>query len=167
MTEVRLAFEPLVALDPQITGVEYNPQLAQVAGGSDMMIVARFQLVMGATEHPLSLCLSFQGCFLPQDGRLGRERQRARPDAPRGGRTRLAAGLQEIPVDVSVRFRGTDADPLELAGLRVGDVVRLQHPAQAPLDVTAADVVFAHATPGVQGRRLAALVVAPSNQENS
>ena len=47
------------------------------------------------------------------------------------------------------------------------DVVRLQHPAQAPLDVTAADVVFAHATPGVRGRRLAALVVAPSNQENS
>ncbi len=79
----------------------------------------------------------------------------------------MTAGLQEIPVDVAVRFRATAADPMELAGLQVGDVVRLQHPSQAPLDVTAADVVFAHATPGVQGRRLAALVVAPSNQENS
>ena len=63
--------------------------------------------------------------------------------------------------------RAPPADPVELAGLQVGDVVRLKHPAQAPLDVTAADVVFAHATPGSQGRRLAALVVAPSNQENS
>jgi flagellar motor switch protein FliM len=168
VTEVRLAFEPLVALDPQITGIEYNPQLAQVAGGSDMMIVARFQLVMGATEHPLSLCLSFQGLlpYLKGADSAGSvpERDRSRRQE---ARTRLAAGLQEIPVDVAVRFRSTDADPLELAGLRVGDVVRLQHPAQAPLDVTAADVVFAHATPGVRGRRLAALVVAPSNQENS
>ena len=40
---------------------------------------------------------------------------------------------------------------MELAGLQVGDVVRLAHPAAAPLDVTAADVVFAHATPGRPG----------------
>jgi len=60
-----------------------------------------------------------------------------------------------------VRFRATTADPVELAGLSVGDVVRLRHPADAPLDVSAADVVFAHATPGSHGRRLACLIVAP------
>ena len=54
---------------------------------------------------------------------------------------------------------------MELSGLQVGDVVRLRHPAAAPLDVTAADVVFAHATPGSQGQRLAALVVAAPTQE--
>jgi flagellar motor switch protein FliM len=75
--------------------------------------------------------------------------------------------MQEVPIEVAVRFRGTLADPLELSGLEVGDVVRLKHPAQAPLDVTAADVVFAHATPGAQGTRLAALVVAAPLQENS
>lgn len=166
--EVRVAFEPLVALDPQITAVEYSPQLAQVAGSSDMMIVARLQLRMGAQEHQLSLCMSFTGLLpflkVADSADNVNERDRARRQ---DARTRIAAGMQEIPVDVTVRFRATAADPLELAGLQVGDVVRLQHPAQAPLDVTAADVVFAHATPGVQGRRLAALVVAPSNQENS
>ena len=166
--EVRVAFETLVPLEPNITGVEYSPQLAQVAGASDMMIVARFQLVMGVHEHPLSLCISFPGLlpFLKVADSAGNvsDRDRARRQ---DARTRLTAGLQEIPVDVSVRFRATGADPMELAGLQVGDVVRLQHPSQAPLDVTAADVVFAHATPGLQGRRLAALVVAPSNQENS
>jgi flagellar motor switch protein FliM len=168
VAEVRVAFENLVALEPVITGVEYNPQLAQVAGSSDMMIVARFGLVMGGTEHPLSLCMSFTG-MLPflkvadSDESVNERDRLRRQDA----RTRLTAGLQDVPVDVAVRFRATGADPLELAGLQVGDVVRLKHPSQAPLDVTAGDVVFAHASPGVQGRRLAALVVAPPHQENS
>ena len=168
IAEVRYAFSSLVTLDPRVTAVEYSPQLAQVASSSDIMVVARFQLGMGEALHPLSLCMSFSG-LLPvlkvaasTDNVNDRDRLR-REEA----RTRLTAGLQDIPVDVSVRFRATGADPLELAGLQVGDVVRLEHPAQAPLDVTAAGVVFAHVTPGSQGRRLAALVVAPSNQENT
>jgi flagellar motor switch protein FliM len=167
VAEVRYAFSSLVALDPRVTTVEYSPQLAQVAAASDVVVVARHTLRMGDAEFPLSVCMSFSG-LLPYlnaadsvDTVTERDRH-LREDASQ----RLAAGLQEIPVDVLVRFRTTEADPLELAGLRVGDVVRLNHPAQAPLDVTAADVVFAHATPGSQGRRLAALVVAPSNQEN-
>ena len=166
--EVRVAFESLVDLEPVITAVEYSPQLAQVAGASDIMVVARFELAMGTTVQPLSLCMSFSGLLpflkVADSADNVNERDRVRRQE---SRARLTAGLQEIPVDVSVRFRATAADPLELAGLQVGDVVRLQHPSQAPLDVTAADVVFGHATPGVQGRRLAALVVAPSNQENS
>ncbi len=79
---------------------------------------------------------------------------------------RLAAGMQTVPVDVAIRFRNTAADPIELSGLQVGDVVKLRHPAAAPLDVVAADVVFAHASPGAQGPRLAALVVASPTQEN-
>jgi len=168
IAEVRYAFSSLVVLDPHITTVEYSPQLAQVAGASDVMVVARHQLRMGERDYPLSICMSFTG-LLPylnvvDAADLVNERdRRLRADASE----RLAEGLQEIPVDVSIRFRSTDADPLELAGLRIGDVVRLKHPAQAPLDVTAADVVFAHATPGSQGRRLAALVVTPANQEIS
>ena len=48
----------------------------------------------------------------------------------------------------------------DVGTLAVGDVIRLAHPAAAPLDVTVDDVVFAHATPGTHGRRLAAQIVA-------
>lgn len=168
VAEVRYGLSTLVAVDPVIVGVEYSPQLAQIANATDAMVVARFVLRRDEVEHPFTIALSFNG-LLPYLNASGgsavvSERERAaRADAS----ARLAAGIQEVPVDVSVRFRGTVADPLELSGLLVGDVVRLRHPAQAPLDVTAADVVFAHATPGTQGTRLAALVVAAPLQENS
>ena len=168
VAELRYAFTSLVVLEPRITTVEYNPQLAQVAAGSDPMVVARLRLAMRGREYPLSVAFSFAG-LLPflnaaESSDVVNDRDRARREE---AATRLAAGLQEIPVDVSVRFRGTPVDPMELVGLEVGHVVRLRHPSQAPLDVTAADVVFAHATPGSQGHRLAALVVTPLTEEKS
>jgi flagellar motor switch protein FliM len=158
----------MVELDARISSVEYSPQLAQVAPSSEMMVVARLVLRMGETEHPLSVALSlsnlmpFVSAAASADGLTESERQ-ARSVAT----GHLTAALQDVPVDVAVRYRPTRANPLELAGLAVGDVVRLKHPAQAPLDVVAADVVFAHATAGSQGRNLAALVVASVNQENA
>jgi flagellar motor switch protein FliM len=168
VAEVRYALSTLVAIEPEIVGVEYSPQLAQLANATDAMVVARFALRRGDVEHPLTLAMSFNGLlpFLnaPGGSEVVSDRERAqRAEAS----ARLASGFQEVPVDVAVRFRGTVADPLELSGLQVGDIVRLKHPAEAPLDVTAADVVFAHATPGTQGTRLAALVVAAPLQENS
>jgi flagellar motor switch protein FliM len=168
VAEFRYAFSTLGSFDPEVRAVEYSPQLAQVAAASDAMVVARLRLRMRDREYPLSVALSFPG-LLPflsaaETAEVTNERDRARREQ---ASARLMAGLQEIPVDVSVRFRSTTVDPLELIGLEVGNVVRLEHPAQAPLDVTAADVVFAHATAGSQGQRLAALVVAPLNQETS
>jgi flagellar motor switch protein FliM len=165
VAEVRHAFADIVQLTPVVKGVEYNPQLAQVAGGSDAMLVARFVLRLGETEHPVSLCLSFSGLlpFLSAAEATEQVSERERAEREQSSR-RLAAGMQTVPVDVAIRFRTTTADPIELSGLRVGDVVKLRHPAAAPLDVVAADVVFAHATPGAQGSRLAALVVAPPTQ---
>ena len=167
VAEFRYAFSSIVPVEPVVLGIEYSPHLAQVANASDVMIVARFMLHRGEVEFPISLCLSFNGLvpFLTAAGNSDTVSERERL-ARIESSSRLRAGLQEVPVEVSVRFRATLADPMELSGLRLGDVVRLKHPAQAPLDVTAADVVFAHATPGTQGPNLAALVVASPHQEN-
>jgi flagellar motor switch protein FliM len=168
VAEVRYALSTLVGVEPVIVGTEYSPQLAQIANATDAMVVARFVLRRDGSEHAFSLAMSFAGVlpYLTASGgsAVVSDRERlARAEA----QTMLAAGIQEVPVDVAVRFRGTVADPVELSGLRVGDVVRLRHPAQAPLDVTAADIVFAHATPGAQGTRLAARVVATPSQERA
>jgi flagellar motor switch protein FliM len=52
-----------------------------------------------------------------------------------------------------------------LKGLEPGSVLRLNHPASAPLDVTLDNKVFAHASPGTHRRKLAALIVATPEKE--
>lgn len=168
VTEVRYALSSLVPVEPAIVGTEYNPQLAQIANATDAMVVARFVFRREELEQSFSLAMSFNGVlpYLNANGGSAEVSERERT-ARAEAQALIAAGIQEVPVDVAVRFRGTVADPLELSGLQLGDVVRLRHPAQAPLDVTAADIVFAHATPGSQGTRLAARVVATPSQERA
>ena len=161
LSELRYSLEGIVALDPVISGVEYSPQFAQAAGAADVMVIATFDLKLAETDHQMSLCLPFSG-LLPH--LVNASAPTPVSDRERVQRAQAAALLHErfheVPLDVKVTLRSTRLSPDDIGTLAVGDVIRLSHPAAAPLDVTVDGVVFAHATPGVRGKRLAAQIVA-------
>ncbi|KAA1417694.1 flagellar motor switch protein FliM [Nocardioides humilatus] len=158
--EMRYSLAPVVPVEPVITGQEYSPQFAQVAGASDVMVVVTFDLRINERADQVTICLPFSG-LLPHltdaagSGAISDRERHQRTEATR----LLKEQLAEVPVAVAVRFRSTTLDPATLAALKPGDVVRIDHPAAAPLDVTVADNTFAHATVGSRGQRLAALIV--------
>ena len=160
LSEMRYSMSGVVPLDPMITGVEYSPQFAQVAGASDVMVVAELELRISDRTFRMTICLPFGG-LLPHLVKAAapvpvseRERQqRARASAE------LLLQFQKVPVDVSVRMRPTVLPPDLLSDLAPGDVLRLGHRAEAPLDVVVDGTTFAHATAGARGPRLAALIV--------
>jgi flagellar motor switch protein FliM len=158
--EMRYSLAPIVPLDPAVTGVEYSPQFAQVAGAADVMVVASFDLRIDERQNRMTVCLPFSG-LLPHLTAAAApapasDRERAkRAEAAQ----RLQSRFETVPLEVAVRFRTTRLSPGALSELKPGDVVRLNHPGSAPLDVTVDDETFAHATAGAQGQRLAALIV--------
>ena len=160
MAEMRYSLASLLPLNPQITGREYSPQFAQVAGAADVMVVASFELVIGEQSHTMTVCLPFSGLlpFLVKAAAPTPLSDRERAQRARAGQL-LVQQFDEVPIDVAVRCRTTRLDPGTLVGLQVGDVIRLAHPAAAPLDVTVDGATFAHATAGTHGRRVAALIV--------
>lgn len=158
--EMRYSMAGIVPLDPMVTGVEYSPQFAQVAGASDVMVVAAFELRINERGYRMTICLPFAG-LLPHLVKAAApvpvsERERSQ-------RALSAAELRHrfegVPVEVAVRVRPTVLGPGDLTDLAPGDVVRLGHPAAAPLEVVVDGTTFAHATAGARGPRLAALIV--------
>lgn len=166
--ELRYAFEPIVAVTPSLSTIEYSPQFAQAGVASDAVIVASFEMKVGAVECVATICLPFAAIFPKLQGERGgvalSESQRlARDTAHRN----VVAGLEGTPVEVTVRFQPVRMHPADLVNLRPGDVVPLAHPTSAPLVVATAEIPFAHAVPGAQGARLACLVVpSPEPTEN-
>ncbi len=162
--EMGYALEMLVRFQPEVTAVEHNPQFAQTSAASDLVVVASFQMHTGSDESTASLCLPFNGIFPYL------ERAISGPGAGRDRTFREAAArsvairLQEVPVDVAIRFRPTSVRMPEVLDLRVGDVLPLKHPVRDPLAVSAAGITFAHAVPGSEGRRLACLIVTPNEE---
>jgi flagellar motor switch protein FliM len=166
--ELRYAFESIVAIRPALDRIEYNPQFAQAAGASDAVVVASFEMRIGAEECVATVLLPFASIF----PKLQHDRaDHALTDAQRAARElahrNVAAGLESTPIDVSVRFQPVRMQPADLVGLQLGDVVPLAHPTSAPLAVMTAGITFAHAVPGSQGSRLACLVVPPPSEETS
>jgi flagellar motor switch protein FliM len=71
----------------------------------------------------------------------------------------MVALVDDVPVDVSVRFASRPMSSTRILALQVGDVVPLHHPADRPLDVVASGVVCARGVAGTQGSRAACLIV--------
>lgn len=168
LNELKTAFESgIMPLEPEIVNVEYNPQFAQAAGASEMVLVATFEQKIAEAESYITICLPFNPLFAKLEAAAGQgvtsERERL---ARQNARQAMTRRLEDVPVEVAVRFAPTDVPSGDLSDLQVGNVLPLRHTLNAPLAVTAADVTFAYAVPGSQGKRMAVLVVDTPEQEN-
>lgn len=159
LDEVASCFSHVVSIQPELNSIEYNPQLAQAAAGSDTVMVASFEMQVGSREGTASLVLPFSpfaaalnNAASPQ---LSESAMRKRQKATEA----LVARLNLVPVDVSIRFAPLSVSSADLLSLAVGDVLLLRHPRDAPLEVTTNDVTFAYAIASNHRRRLAAAIV--------
>lgn len=149
-----------VADSAELRGVDHNPQQVQAVAPSDMVVVLTYQVTVSQgvdCEGLLSVCYpaatlrpvlehfheSLQGTPLGE----GLDEATARQA--------LHARLQDVSVDLSVSLRDSDVAAGDLARLRVGDVLRLDHPVGHPVvgRVGGAPVLSGHV--GRRGRRMA------------
>jgi flagellar motor switch protein FliM len=159
LDEFANSFAHITPLQPEIDSIEYNPQLAQAASGSDTVMVASFSRAIGQREGSATLVLPFSS-FAPAlnnaaSPQLSASALRKRRHAAEA----LAARLNLVPVDVSVRFAPLSVSSEDLLSLAVDDVLLLRHPRDSPLEVTTNDVTFAYAIASNHRRRLAAAIV--------
>ena len=167
LRELDYAFESLVKTSTSIVALESNPQFAQVAASSDMVVVATYDVRIGSREASATLCVPFtalqpvletvNGNALFADRKGGDPEEAARA---------VAARLTGVPVDVAVRFDAVTLTSAEILDLQLGDVLPLRHPVNAPLSVVAAGRTCAAAVPGSKGRRLAFMIVQPDDAKD-
>ena len=167
LRELDYAFESLVKTSTSIVQLESNPQFAQVAAASDMVVVATYDVRIGSKESTASLCIPFAALqpVLEQVSGNALFADRKGVDPEESARA-VAARLTGVPVDVAVRFDAVTLTSTEILDLQLGDVLPLRHPVNAPLSVVAAGRTCAAAVPGSKGRRLAFMIVNPDAKDS-
>jgi flagellar motor switch protein FliM len=164
--ELRYGFEALVDVTPRLGAIEYNPQFIRVFAPSDAVVVASFEMKIGAEECVASICMPFASIFPVLQTDDGEELSESERATRRTAYQHLSASLSMAAIDVAVRFQPIRMRTADIVGLRPGDVVPLTHPVARPLAITVNDATLAHAVPGNQGTRLACLVV-PAPKEDT
>jgi flagellar motor switch protein FliM len=163
LRELAYSFEPIAATKPQLLALESNPQFVQAAAPTDPVVVAKMLLAVGERSSGADLCLPYAMLApaleaVTQSADRGEKlRQRSAAAA------RTTQRLNDVEVDVSVRFDPIRLPSAQIGRLVVGDVINLGHRTFKPLSITSAASTFARAVPGASGRQLAALIVDPQD----
>ncbi len=161
LDDLHYAFHPLLSATLSVKSVQYSPQFVQAAGAGDGVIVATFALRAGDRTDTAALMLPAESVLQSlrdQSGatQLGPQERAALAAA----RHELERAVEDVPLDVTVRFAPMTVRPRQVVQLAVGDVLPLGHPASQPLDVVVDGVPLAHATAASHGSRLVCQVVA-------
>ncbi|SFL22809.1 flagellar motor switch protein FliM [Geodermatophilus ruber] len=159
LQEFTASFAHIVQLQPELDGLEYNPQLAQAAAGSDTVMVATFTMAVGSRSGEATLVLPFSSFAAALNNAASPQLSESAQAKRRHAAEALAERLNLVPVEVGVRFTPLEVSSEDLLSLAVGDVLLLRHPSDAPLEVTTNDVTFAYAIASNHRRRLAAAIV--------
>ena len=160
LKDLEYAFAGLARLALTIGGVQYNPQFVQAAGATDAMIVASFTLRVGEREDTLTLMVPADVMLADlraADGPVARSEDEAAAAAVTAAE--LERAMQDVPVEIAVRFSPVVVHPRDVIDLAVGDLLPLSHPSTDLLDVVVDGVVLARAAAGSHGSRLACRVV--------
>ncbi|MBY0397379.1 MAG: flagellar motor switch protein FliM [Thermoleophilia bacterium] len=142
-------------------GAEMNPQFAQIAAPSDMVVLVSFELRVGGSTGMMSLCVPYL-VLEPAVGRLtaqsyfsGRS-DSASPELRAG----IAAELGAVAVPVSVELGRAELELGDLLALEPGDVIPLQAAPGSDVTVRVGRRAAFLAQPGVRGKHSAVQITA-------
>lgn len=155
--DLEATWEPMARVDITEVALETNPEFVQVAAPQDGVFVVAFEANARTASGLVHLCypLPTLDPLLPRLSPMPHGRSRRDPDHQE--RQRRALSKVRIPVQVEVA-RGSL--PLsDVAGLAVGDVVKLDTQKDEPAIVFVGDRPKYFGRPGLQGRKRAVKIV--------
>lgn len=152
------ALEAVVPLAPATVRTSVDPRFVDLVPPSETVVLLVMQVTVGegpsAPAGLLTLCAPAE-TLAPVLDRLVVEDAEPQVVEPRGP---LAGILPDVAVELRVHLAGSPSSLTDIAGLRVGDVLRLDHRTDEPVVGSVGDVVFLTGHLGRRGARLAVQV---------
>ncbi len=132
------AWRPVTDVQFRINGRETRPQMLQVTGPNEIVILLAFDVRLGEARGMLNLCIPAASIeAIGEKFALGWQRTRRQPMPEE--EAWLHANLGRVQLPVTARLE-TTLPARELLQLRPGDVLALGHPASQPIEVQVGQV---------------------------
>ena len=167
LPELRYSLEPVVKVEPSIVAQEANPQFAQIAAPTDMMIIVEFQVKMEAVTGTATLSIPFSAMqphldMLSTSSLFGGKTSGNAAE----NRQRMEHHVGETPVELTAEFRQLIMSSGDIVSLEVGDVIPLYHPVDEPLLLTVEGVPTLNVRIGRRNKRAAVQVVSAADADD-
>jgi len=154
------SWEETFVLQPQLFGMETNPQFAQIVAPNEMVIVVTIEVSVGESTGVLNVCLPFivMKPILEKLNTLflfsSEEEKLSEEDA-----ALVRKRIEQAQITVRAFVGETQISVQEFLALELGDVVQLNQRIGEKMTVYVGDYLKFMAIPGMAGKNLAVQIV--------
>jgi flagellar motor switch protein FliM len=138
--DMREAWRPLIDLEMHIVGRETRPQLLQIVAPNEVVLTIVFHVQIGDARGMMSLCIPAV-MLEPIIQKFNQSFYSRIHEVPADQTHALLKTLSSVPFPVSAELHGTTASIDDLLGIAPGDVLRLDHRVDKPVEVLVGGVV--------------------------
>ncbi len=138
--DLREAWKPMAELEMQIVGRETRPQLLQIVAPNEVVLSIVFHVQVGEARGMMSLCipaLILEPIIQKFNQSFYSRNREAAPEQTRSILDMLAA----VHFPVAAELHGTTAAMEDLLSLAPGDVLKLDHPVDRPVEISVGGIV--------------------------
>ncbi|MER3427143.1 MAG: flagellar motor switch protein FliM [Pyrinomonas sp.] len=133
--DLREAWRPLIELDLQIVGRETRPQMLQIVAPNEVVLSIVFHMQIGEARGHMSLCIPAV-TLEPIIQKFNRSLYSRNRDVPPEQTRALLDTLAMVSFPIAAEARGTKVPLEDLLRIAPGDVLKLDHPVDQPIEVS-------------------------------
>jgi flagellar motor switch protein FliM len=160
--DLREAWKPVVDLDMLIVGRETRPQLLQIVAPNEVVLSIVFHVQVGDARGMMSLCVPAL-ILEPIIQKFNQSFYSRNREAPVAQTRALLEMLASVSFPVAAELHGTSAAMEDLMRLAPGDVLRLDHPVDQPIEISVGGLVKFLGTLAAHNGRSAANITGVSD----
>ncbi|CDM65653.1 flagellar motor switch protein FliM [Pyrinomonas methylaliphatogenes] len=138
--DLREAWRPLVELDLQIVGRETRPQMLQIVAPNEVVLSIIFHMQIGEARGHMSLCIPAV-TLEPIVQKFNRSLYARNREIPPEQTRALLDTLAQVAFPIAAEARGTKVSMEDLLRIAPGDILKLDHPVDRPIEVSVGGAV--------------------------
>lgn len=153
ISNLKLAWEDILEVEPHIESLETNPALNQTLAPNEAVALVTFSVEMGKNSTFINICIPFLSIEKILDKLVVQYWYRGNgEDSLKESRKRLEERLNVVDVDITGILGFTHVTVHDFLKLSCGDVITLDNRADSAVIVEIGDEPYYYAKPGIIGK---------------
>jgi len=163
---LRLAWDSILEVEPEIEAVETNPGVNQTMAPNDPVALITFSVEMNKRSTFINMCIPYlsiekildklvvQYAFRSGDQSLMAE-----------SREKIEKGINKVDVDVVAELGTANITVDDFLKLTIGDVIKLDTKSSSPIKVFVGNEECYYAKPGISGKNIGVVILDITDKE--
>ncbi|ERI90871.1 flagellar motor switch protein FliM [Clostridiales bacterium oral taxon 876 str. F0540] len=152
---MKLAWEDVMSVDPEIEGIETNPALNQTMAPTEPVALITFSVEMNKSNTFINICIPYLSIEKVLDKLVVQYWfQENNEELLNESRDKLKNRLNIVKVSLTAILGSTNITVDDFLRLNVGDVITLDNKSSSPVKLMVEDKSYYYGKPGIVGKNL-------------